>query len=131
MTSLERHIERLVEDQLSEVRAEVEQLSEDVEEIENFATISLGERRLNQNEANLAEFSASLTEFSEQTLEKVNDLESQLELQTIVLASILESLADADLEVDVSEIRDYQQEQLVTEQSASGNLEAAIDAVES
>lgn len=129
--SLEQHIERIVDDQFAEIRAELDQLSSDVEEVEQFAEISLGERRLDQAEANLAEFSTSLTEFSEQTLEKISHLESRLEQQTIVLATVLEALAESDLEVDVSDIERYRRDQVVVDQSPSEKLDAAIDDLES
>ncbi|WP_306061427.1 hypothetical protein [Natronococcus wangiae] len=128
---LERHVEQIIDDHLDEIRTELDRLSSDVEDVEQFATISLGERRLTQAEANLAEFSASLTEFSEQTLERVNELESRLERQTIVLATVLEALAKSDVEVDVSDIKRYQQEQLVTDRSASDKLATAIDELDS
>lgn len=130
-STLDHHVQQVVADQLSAVETELERVSEEVEDLEKFATISLGERRLSQAEADVAELSTSLTDLSEQTLEKVTDLEARLELQTILLATILETLAEADLEVDVSAIRDHQRDHVVTEQSASERLEAAIDAVES
>ncbi|MFA9427151.1 hypothetical protein [Natronorubrum sp. A-ect3] len=128
---LEQHVEQLMEDQLSEIRAELDQLSSDIEDVDQFATISLGERRLAQAEANLSEFSTSLTEFSEQTLEKVNELESRLEQQTIMLATVLEALAESDVDIDTSAIRDYQQDQIVTDQSASDKLATVVDELES
>ncbi|MDQ2051779.1 hypothetical protein RBH26_14975 [Natronolimnohabitans sp. A-GB9] len=129
--TLEQHVERVIEDQLEEIRTDIEQLSDDIEEVEQFATISLGERRLSQAEANVEELSASLTEFSEQTLEKVNSLESRLEQQTIVLATVLEALDESDIDVDTTAIRDYQQEQIVTDQAPDEKLETALDQLES
>ncbi|SEW30540.1 hypothetical protein [Natrinema salifodinae] len=129
--TLDGHVQRVVSEQLSAVESEIERVSADLEELEKFATISLGERRLSQTEENLSEFSTSLTELSERTLEKVTDLEARLELQEIVLATVLEALAEADVEADVSAIRDYQRDHVVTEQSSSERLETAIDAVES
>ncbi|MFC6718072.1 hypothetical protein ACFQGT_10575 [Natrialbaceae archaeon GCM10025810] len=128
---LESRVERIVASQLEPVETELDRLAADIEEVERFATVSLGERRLSQAEANLAEYSASLTEFSERTLEKVNDLEARLEFQTIVLAAIVEAIAESEIEVDASEIQAYRSEQLVTERSASNQLEAAIDELQS
>ncbi|ELY57204.1 hypothetical protein [Natronococcus jeotgali] len=130
-TPIDQHIERVVDDRLETVESELAQMSEDVDELENFATISLGERRLDQAEANLSEFSQSLTDLSEQTLEQVNELEARLEFQTVVLATALDALADADVEVDPEPIRAYQQEQIVTDRSPSKRLEDAIESLES
>lgn len=130
-TTIDQHVERVVDDRLETVESELEGLSDDIDELENFATISLGERRLDQAEANLSEFSQSLTDLSEQTLEQVNELESRLEFQTVVLATALDALADADVEVDPEPIRAYQQEQIVTERSPSKRLADAIENLES
>lgn len=130
-STLDRHVRRVVAEQLSAVESEIEDVSEELEELEKFARISLGERRLSRTEADVAEFSSSLTELSERTLEKVTDLESRLELQEVVLATVLEALVEADVDVDTSTIREYQRDHVVTEQSSSERLEAAIDAAES
>ena len=130
-TTMDQYIERVVDDRLETVESELTQMSEDVDELENFATISLGERRLDQAEANLSEYSASLTDLSERTLEQVNELESRLEYQTGVLATALDALAEADVDVDTEPIDAYRQDQIVTEQSPSKRLEEAIEKLES
>ncbi|AGB37557.1 hypothetical protein [Natronococcus occultus] len=129
--TIDQQVERVVDDRLETLEDDLEQLSDDIDELENFATISLGERRLDQAEANLSEFSQSLTELSERALEQVNNLESRLEFQTVVLATALDALADADVDIDTEPIRAYQQEQIVTEQSPSQRLEDAIENLES
>lgn len=130
-STLDSHVRRVVAEQLSAVESEIEDVSEELEELEKFARISLGERRLSQTEADVAEFSSSLTELSERTLEKVTDLESRLELQEVVLATVLEALVEADVDVDTSAIQEYRRDHVVTEQSSSERLEAAIEAAES
>lgn len=130
-TTIDQHIERVVDERLETVESELAQMSDDLDELENFATISLGERRLDQAEANLSEFSASLTDLSERTLEQINELESRLEYQTVVLATALDALAEADVDVDTEPIEAYRQDQIVTEQSPSKRLEEAIEKLES
>lgn len=131
--SLEDHVEQLIEAHLDDIEANLESLATELESVKNFTEISLGERRINQQEENLAEFSTSLTEFSEKTLDKVNDLETRLDRQTVILATILDALAadEVDVDVDVSPIEEYRQEQLVTAHAPEAALDDAIDAHQS
>jgi sugar-specific transcriptional regulator TrmB len=126
--TVDYQIEELIERRTSELEQRIEELDSELEEVENFARISLGERRLKQNEANLSEFSDSLTSFAERTFSKMNALESRLEVQTLLLASLVDALEEADdVEIDVSEVQRYQDDQLVMSASPEKRLQEAIE----
>lgn len=127
-STVDYQIEELIERRTRELEDRIEELNSELEEVENFARISLGERRLKQNEANLSEFSDSLTSFAERTFTKLNALESRLEVQTLLLASLLEGLSEAeDVEIDLSAVEQYQDDQLVMSASPERRLQDAID----
>lgn len=127
-STVDYQIEELIERRTRELEERIEELDSELEEVENFARISLGERRLKQNEANLSEFSDSLTSFAERTFSKMNALESRLEVQTLLLASLLEALSESDdVEIDVSEVQRYQDDQLVMNASPEKRLREAIE----
>lgn len=127
-STVDYQIEELIERRTQELEDRIDELDSEVEEVENFARISLGERRLKQNEANLSEFSDSLTSFAERTFTKMNALESRLEVQTLLLASLIDAVSESDdVEIDVSEVQRYQEDQLVMSASAEQRLQEAID----
>lgn len=127
-STVDYQIEELIERRTQELEDRIDELDSEVEEVENFARISLGERRLKQNEANLSEFSDSLTSFAERTFTKMNALESRLEVQTLLLASLIDAVSESDdVEIDVSEVKRYREDQLVMSESAEQRLQEAID----
>lgn len=127
-STVDYQIEELIERRTKELEDRIDELDSELEEVENFARISLGERRLKQNEANLSEFSESLTSFAERTFSKMNALESRLEVQTLLLASLIDAVAESDdVEIDVSEVKRYREDQLVMSASAEQRLQEAID----
>lgn len=126
--TVDYQIEELIARRTGELEDRVEELEDELTEVENFARISLGERRLKQNEANISEFSESLTAFAERTFTKMNALENRLEVQTLLLTSLIDAVSESDdVEVDVSEVKRYQNDQLVMSASADQRLQEAIE----
>jgi len=118
-------IEDIVASETAELREELEALRTQLDEVENFARISLNERKVKQNEAKLSEFSASLTAFAEKSFNNINALEDRLDRQALVLAAILESLGD---DIDLSDVQRYEQDRLVADASPDERLRAALGA---
>lgn len=121
--TVEGIVEGMIESRLEELRDDIEALEEDIETVDNFARISLNERKVKQNEAKLSEFSESLTAFAEKAFDHLNELESRLDTQALLLAAILESLDD----VDLSDVRRHRSERLVMDATPEERLAAAID----
>lgn len=127
-STVDYQIEELIARRTGELEDRVEELEDELAEVENFARISLGERRLKQNEANISEFSESLTAFAERTFTKMNALENRLEVQTLLLTSLIDAVSESDdVEIDVSEVKQYQNDQLVMSASADQRLQEAIE----
>ena len=127
-STVDYQIEELIARRTGELEDRVEELEDELTEVENFARISLGERRLKQNEANLSEFSESLTAFAERTFTKMNALENRLEIQTLLLTSLIDAISESDdVEIDVSEVKRYQNDQLVMSASADQRLQETIE----
>jgi len=122
--TVEGIIEGMIESRLAELREDIEGLEREIETVEDFARISLNERKVKQNEAKLTEFSESLTAFAEKAFDHLNELESRLDTQALLLAAILESLDD----VDLSEVRRHRSERLVMDATPEERLASAIDA---
>jgi hypothetical protein len=122
--TVERLIENIVESQTADLREQLEDLEKQIEDVDNFARISLNERKVKQNEVQLSEFSASLTSFAEKAFNNINTLEDRLDRQALVLSAILESLDDDD--IDLSTVRRYENDRLVTDTSPNERLGAAI-----
>ena len=120
-------VEEIVESRTAELREQLGDLRAQLEEVENFARISLDERKVKQNETKLTELSASLTDFAEKSFNNVNALEDRLDRQALVLAAILDSMDD---EVDLSEVRKYEQDRLVADASPDERLQEALGAAD-
>ena len=120
--TVELLIEDIVASRTAELREDIEALRSQLESVENFARISLNERKVKQNEAKLTEFSESLTAFAEKSFNNINALEDRLDRQALVLAAVLESVGD---DVDLSAVRRYEDDRLVTDMSPDERLRAA------
>lgn len=121
--TLEGIIEEMIESRTEGLREELDELERQIETVDNFARISLNERKVKQNEVKLSEFSGSLTAFAEKAFENLNDLENRLDTQALLLAAILESLDD----VDLSEVHRHRSEQLVMDATPEERLASVID----
>lgn len=127
-STVDYQIEELIERRTQYLAEEIEELENELEELDNFARISLAERRVKGNEANLAEFSNSLTGFAERTFSKLNAIESRLDAQTLLLAAVVDALDDADdIELDLAEVERYSEDQLVVSSSPEERLREAIE----
>ena len=127
-STVDYQIEELINRRTRDLEKEIERLEDELEELDNFARISLGERRIKGNEANLTEFSNSLTGFAERTFTKLNAIESRLDAQTLLLAAVVEGLSEADdIELDLTEVEAYNEEQLVVSASPEKRLQDAIE----
>jgi hypothetical protein len=122
--TVEGIIEGMIDSRLGELRDDIEELEERIQTVDDFARISLNERKVKQNEAKLTEFSESLTAFAEKAFDHLNELESRLDTQALLLAAILESLDD----VDLSEVRRHRSERLVMDATPHERLASTIDA---
>ncbi|MCH7659195.1 MAG: hypothetical protein IH933_00965 [Euryarchaeota archaeon] len=127
-STVDYQIEELINQRTRDLEKEIERLEDELEELDNFARISLGERRIKGNEANLTEFSNSLTGFAERTFTKLNAIESRLDAQTLLLAAVVEGLSEADdIDLDLTEVEAYNEEQLVVSASPEKRLQDAIE----
>jgi len=122
--TVEGIVEGMIDSRLGELRDDIEDLEERIRTVDDFARISLNERKVKQNEAKLTEFSESLTAFAEKAFDHLNELESRLDTQALLLAGILESLDD----VDLSEVRRHRDERLVMDATPHERLASTIDA---
>ncbi|MES3517645.1 MAG: helix-hairpin-helix domain-containing protein [Natronomonas sp.] len=122
--AVETLIEDMVRSETAELRQQLTELEAQIEEVDNFARISLNERKVQQNEAKLSEFSESLTAFAEKAFNNINALEDRLDRQSLVLAAILDALGD---DVDLSEVRRYENDRLVADTTPDERLAHAID----
>ncbi|MFC6765500.1 hypothetical protein [Natrinema soli] len=121
--AVEGLIEELVESQTNELRDELDALERQIETVDDFARISLNERKVKQNEAKLSEFSESLTAFAEKAFNNINALEDRLDRQALLLVAILDSLED---DVDLSTVRRYENDRLIADTAPNERLAAAI-----
>lgn len=125
--TIERLIEQRIESRTAELEEELAELERQVEEIEDFAKISLNERKIKQSEVNLSEFSDSLSNFAEKAFNNINAIEERLNVQALLLAAILDSLSEQDIDLDLSEVERQQEDSVVMEQSPEERLESAIE----
>ena len=125
--TFEQLVEGMIESQMAEVESELDDLRERVEEIDNFARISLNERKIKQSEANLSEFSDSLTGFAEKAFDDINELEERLDVQALLLASILDALAEEGTEPDLSAVERQRRENVVATATPDQRLDEAVD----
>jgi len=124
---MERLIGEMIQSRTAELQAELSTLGDQLEEVENFARIGLNEHKIKQNEVNLAEFSDSLTGFAEKAFNNINAIEDQLNTQSLLLAAILDALSEDGVELDLSEVAKYQEENVVVDASPEERL---VDALE-
>ncbi|MFC6837697.1 hypothetical protein [Halomarina ordinaria] len=122
--TMESLVEQLVEERIASLEREIADLEDAVEEVDNFARISLNERKIKQSEANLSEFSDSLTGFAEKAFNGINELEDRLDAHALVLAALLDAV---DADVDLSEAERYQEERLVMDTAPDERLAEAIE----
>ncbi|MFC4246780.1 hypothetical protein ACFOZ7_07175 [Natribaculum luteum] len=124
--TVERRIEDLIDERVEAVETQIDDLERQLSELDDFTRISLSERRIQQNEENLAAFSDSLTDFAERTMAQTNHLEEQLEVQRMLIAALLEALDDQDVDVDLSAVQQYREERVVTD-TGDEQLDEAIE----
>lgn len=120
---IERQIEALIDERVAEIEREVESLEAELEELDNFARISLGERYSQRIEQNVSELSDSLTGFAERNFQKLNSVEGRVDEMSLVLAAVVEALDEEDVDVDFSEVRRMREG--VVDQSPAERLAAA------
>jgi len=125
--AIERQIESLIDERVAEIERDMEALEAELEELNNFARISLGERYSQRIEQNVSELSDSLTGFAERNFQKVNSVEGRVDEMSLVLAAVVEALDDADVDVDFSEVRRMQDAGVVEETPAERLAAASRD----
>lgn len=123
-STIDSFVEEMVESNIADLREEIEALEQQIEEVDNFARISLNERKVKQNETSLSEFSDSLTAFAETAFHNLNVLEDRLDTQALLLAAIVESLDD----VDLAEVQRYEHGSRVLSSTPEERLSEAIAA---
>lgn len=125
--TIEQLIDQMIQSHVADLEAELAEVERQVEEIDNFARISLNERKIKQSEANLVEFSDSLTNFAEKAFNNINALEERLDVQALLLAAVVEALNEEGIDLDVEQVERYQQESVVTDMTPEERLERAIE----
>lgn len=127
-TPVDDRIRELVDARATEVEDRIEELEAELEQLENFAEITLRDRRIAENSDNIGKVSDTLSGFAESTTDKLNALENRIEVNTVVLAEIVAALEETgDVDLDLSEVAGYQADRLVTETSANDRLAEAIE----
>jgi vacuolar-type H+-ATPase subunit I/STV1 len=126
-TTFEGLVEELIESHVEELEREIEALEAEIEEVDNFARISLNERKIKQAEGNLSEFSDSLTGFAEKAFEDINRLEERMDEHALLLSSVLDALSESDVDVDLEEVERYQRDQVIVDATPEERLAAAVD----
>ncbi|OYR38475.1 MULTISPECIES: hypothetical protein [unclassified Halorubrum] len=121
--TIERQIEALIDERVAEIERDMEALEAELEELDDFARISLGERYSQRIEQNVSELSDSLTGFAERNFQKLNSVEGRVDEMSLVLTAVIEALDDADVDVDFSEVRRMQEG--VVEEAPAERLAAA------
>lgn len=121
--TVEALIKEIVESQTDDLRDELDTLERQIETVDDFARISLNERKVKQNEEKLSEFSESLTAFAEKAFNNINALEDRLDRQALLLVAILDSLED---DIDLSTVRRYENDRLIADTAPNERLAAAI-----
>lgn len=126
--AVDDRIRELVDNRAATIEGRIDELENELTELENFATVTLRDRRIGETTTNIDKLSESFSGFAESTSDKLNALEGRLEINTLLLAAIAEALADAEeVEVDLSTVRRYQEDRLVTDTSTDEQLEKALD----
>lgn len=110
---IERRIEALIDERAAEIEQQVDQLEAELEELDNFARISLGERYSQRLEQNVSELSDSLTGFAERNFEKINSVEKRVDEMSMILTSVLEALDEEDIDVDFSDLERLQEKRIL------------------
>lgn len=122
--AIERQIETLIDERVAEIERDLEALEAELEELDNFARISLGERYSQRIEQNVSALSDSLTGFAERNFQQLNSVDGRVDEMSLVLAAVIEALDEEDIDVDFSEVR-RMQEAGVVDRSPAERLEAA------
>lgn len=125
--SFEGLVERMIQTHVADLEQELDELREQVEETDNFARISLNERKIKQSEENLSEFSDSLMGFAEKAFNDINRLEDRLDMQALVLAAVLDAMREEGIDLDLSEVERYRQPNVVTDTPPEEQLEDALE----
>ena len=127
-TPVDDQIRELVESRARTVESRIDELENELEQLRNFAEITLRDRRIAENSDNIGKISDSFSGFADSTTNKLNYLENCLEINTLVLAAVIEALKEAeDVDLDLSEIGGYQEDRLVTNVSANDRLAEVIE----
>jgi predicted flap endonuclease-1-like 5' DNA nuclease/uncharacterized small protein (DUF1192 family) len=126
VSTVETLIDEMIQARISHLESEIESLEARLEEVDNFARISLNERKVQRTEANLAEFSDSLTGFAEKAFNDINELEDRLDTQALLLAAVLETLDASELDIDLEEVRKFQRANVVLRETPEERLLNAI-----
>ena len=125
--SFEGLVEEMIQARIGELEGEIQRLEEQLEEVDNFTRISLNERKIKQAEANLSGFSDSLTGFAEKAFNDINELENRLEVHSLYLAAVLEGLDEEDVDLDLSDVAAYEEDQVVMAASPEERLRSAAE----
>lgn len=110
---IERRIEALIDERAAEIERQIDQLEAEVEELDDFARISLGERYSQRLEQNVSALSDSLTGFAERNFEKINSVEKRVDEMSMILSAVLEALDDEDVDVDLSDLQRLQERRVL------------------
>lgn len=116
-----------LEGELGSIERDIDELEENLEELDNFAKVTLRDRRISEQSDLIDALSDSFSGFAESTSEKLGKLENRVEVNTMVLAVVVEALEEMDTDLDFSDVEGYQEDHLVTTGSAEDRLADAIE----
>jgi molybdopterin converting factor small subunit len=116
-----------LEGELGQIQGKIDELEDNLEELDSFAKVTLRDRRISENSDLIDALSDSFSGFAENTSEKLGELENRVEVNTMVLAVIIEAFEEMDADLDFSDVEGYQEDHLVTTDSADNRLAEAIE----
>lgn len=126
-TPIDDRIRALVENRAATLERRIADLETELEELDNFAKITLRDRRIAENTGNIGKVSDTLSGFAESTTEKLNTIQRTQETNTLLLAAIVEALDEEGVDVDLSAVRNHREGRPVTDVSADDRLGNALD----
>lgn len=124
---IDDQIRALVENRAATLERRIADLETELEELDNFARITLRDRRIAENTGNIGKVSDTLSGFAENTTDKLNAIQRSQETNTLLLAAIVEALDDEGIDVDLSDVQNHREGRPVTDVSADDRLENALD----
>ena len=126
-TPVDDRIRELVDSRAAAIESRIAELEAELEQLDSFAKITLRDRRIAENTANLGKVSDTLSGFAENTTDKLNAQKSAHERNTLLLAALVEALDAEGIDLDLAAVRDHREGRPVTGAAADDRLNDALD----